>query len=477
MAARLPYNRVVDVTITRQDRFASAQGFLTALLLTPSTLAGLLDASHRTRLYSAIEEVAIDWASSTDEYKAAERFFQARVRPRQLKLGYFNPAGVFGDEMDSIHAADSDWYWGLHLKALNDTMNQRTLADWAETHAVIFGLDSNDADTEVAGATADATSTVTMTIAAPGAISWTGHGLIAGDPVRFATTGALPTGLTADTTYYVADSPGANSFSVAATAGGAAVTTTGTQSGTHTATAPKFGGSIAEYCESRDYDRSPCFYHTDPNSYLAAAAWGYACGRDLDRANFNLARRGVIDSGQAYTMKFKTLPGIDPVSRPSGVVQAVTGFLPGLGVQKAAGHSANTYVNIGGLNMLLEGTVPSGAFIDEIHAADWLKARTQESVLSVLANNARIPYTTGGVSLVISGGVEPALRRAFAAGLIADIEDAESGLRLPAFEIQVDDVANVPVAQRRNRIAPDIKVKFRYAGAIHYVTVSMTMQF
>jgi hypothetical protein len=82
MPARLPYNRVVDVTITRQDRFASAQGFLTALLLTPSTVAGSLDAGHRTKLYSAIEEVSADWASSTEEYKAASRFFQARIRPR-----------------------------------------------------------------------------------------------------------------------------------------------------------------------------------------------------------------------------------------------------------------------------------------------------------------------------------------------------------------------------------------------------------
>ena len=479
MPARLPYNRVVDVTVTRQDRFASAQGFLTALLLTPSTLAGSLDASHRTKLYSAIEDVAVDWLSSTEEYKAAQRFFQARIRPRQLKLAYFNPAGVFADELDSIYAADNDWYWGLHLKALNDSANQRTLADWAETHAVIFGLDTNDVDTESVGAVADATSAVTMTIATPGVITWTAHGLLAGDAVRFTTTGALPTGLVAGTTYYIAASPApaTDTFSVAATPGGAAIATTGTQSGTHTATAPKFGGSIAEYCESKAYDRSPCFYHTDPNSYLAAAAWGYASGRDLDRANFNLARQGVIDSGQAYTMKFKNLPGVVPIDRTSGIVQAVTGFIPGAGIQASAGHSANTYVNIGGVNMLLEGTVPSGAFIDEIHAADWLKARTQESVLSLLANTQRIPYTTGGVSLVISGGVEPPLRRAFAAGIISDIEDAETGLRLPAFEIQVDDVANVPVAQRRNRIAPDIAVKFRYAGAIHYVTVSMTMQF
>ena len=340
--ARIPYSRVVDVTVTREDRFASAQGFSTALLLTSTSIIGQLDATRRTKLYATIEEVAVDWLPITEEYKAAQRFFQARVRPPALKFGYFNPAGPFAAELDTLYAADPDWYWGLHLKALNDTANQRALADWAEGRNVIFGLDSNDPDTETPTAVPDASATVTMTIASPGVITWNAHGLAAGDPVRLATTGALPTGLTAGTIYYVAatPAPAANTFSLAATAGGTAIATTGTQSGTHTATAPKFGGSIAEYCESKSYDRSPVFYHTYPDSYLAAAAWGYAAGRNLDRSNYALARRGRIDSGQAYTLKFKNLPGVTALNKSSAVVQAITGFVPSLGVQGDAGHAA-----------------------------------------------------------------------------------------------------------------------------------------
>ena len=79
------------------------------------------------------------------------------------------------------------------------------------------------------------TSTVTMTIAAPGVVSWASHTLTNGDPVSFATTGALPTGLTAGTTYYVVNAA-SGTFEVAATVGGAAITTSGSQSGVHTAT-------------------------------------------------------------------------------------------------------------------------------------------------------------------------------------------------------------------------------------------------
>jgi hypothetical protein len=76
-------------------------------------------------------------------------------------------------------------------------------------------------------------STFTVTIASPAVVSKTAHGLDDGDPWVASTTGALPTGITAGTTYYVV-AIGANSFSLAATPGGAAINTTGSQSGTHT---------------------------------------------------------------------------------------------------------------------------------------------------------------------------------------------------------------------------------------------------
>lgn len=75
----------------------------------------------------------------------------------------------------------------------------------------------------------------TMTIASPGVVTRTAHRLVAGDQILFTTDGALPTGVTAGTTYYViATGLTANAFQFSATSGGAAVNTSGTQSGTHT---------------------------------------------------------------------------------------------------------------------------------------------------------------------------------------------------------------------------------------------------
>jgi len=80
------------------------------------------------------------------------------------------------------------------------------------------------------------TATVTMTIAAPGVVTWTAHGMLAGDAVKFSTTGALPTGVVADTVYWLR-TVDANTFTLAATAALAAdITTSGSQSGVQTAT-------------------------------------------------------------------------------------------------------------------------------------------------------------------------------------------------------------------------------------------------
>jgi hypothetical protein len=75
----------------------------------------------------------------------------------------------------------------------------------------------------------------TVTIASPAVFTSTNHGLEVDDAVMFATDGALPTGLTPGTTYYVISTGlTANAFEVSTSIGGAAVNTSGTQSGNHT---------------------------------------------------------------------------------------------------------------------------------------------------------------------------------------------------------------------------------------------------
>lgn len=89
----------------------------------------------------------------------------------------------------------------------------------------------------IAGIETVQTANVTTAVASPGVVGWTGHTLVGNQAVSFTTTGALPTGLTVGTTYYVV--PGATliagvSFEVAATLGGTPINFTGVTSGQST---------------------------------------------------------------------------------------------------------------------------------------------------------------------------------------------------------------------------------------------------
>lgn len=130
--------------------------------------------------------------------------------------------------------------WGFQTVSSDLDMTLDTTNQLAEKIYDLFVWNNSGTISIGAGPAWTNASTVTATIATPAVVSWTGHGLAEGAPVIFTTTGALPTGITAGTTYYVGRSPSANSFnistSVANAAAGTFVATSGTQSGTHTAT-------------------------------------------------------------------------------------------------------------------------------------------------------------------------------------------------------------------------------------------------
>lgn len=100
------------------------------------------------------------------------------------------------------------------------------------------------------GAGCAVTGPVTISVAAPGVVTFPGgHGLKDGSPVIFTVTGGtMPTGLVAGTLYY-ANPTGPTTFTVSATPGGAAIATTAAGTGTPviTATAQPAGRTVMFY--------------------------------------------------------------------------------------------------------------------------------------------------------------------------------------------------------------------------------------
>lgn len=379
--AKLPYSRVVNVTLSRNDAFPSRRGFGVPLFLTSVSKAGKLDATNRTRVYGSLEEVAADWATTDDFYKAANEAFAQSPRPIQVKAGFYDAtlatsAALLKTELDKVYDYDNDWYWLNTEVLLRDNAKIDGLIEWVEAKNKLAIIDSNDAGHEAQN----------------------------------------------------------NTTSVSA----------------------RHKGTV---------ERTAVFYHT------SAAEWGgFALAASLGTRNFD-------EANSAYTAKFKRLRGVTPVNKGSAAVQAITGFTPALGQSTTAGHCANTYVDIGGRDFVIEGSVLTpNVFIDEIHSTDWIIARTEEELLGILLNNDRVPFTDAGMEQLASAA-RTVMRQASRAGLVAQDLNPLTGLYEPSVVITVPSVFDVPESQRKARIAPAIQVRFRYAGAVHYSTINYQMTF
>jgi hypothetical protein len=379
--AVIPYSRVVDVSVSRNDAFPSRRGFGTQLIITTESVAGKVDATKRTKLYGSVEEVAADWATTTSAYKAALSAFSQNPRPRQIKIGHVVDdetmiATELQAQLDLLYAYDSDWYFITIADNLRDVVALSGLLTWVQAKPKLAIIDSNETDTE--------------------------------NP--------------ADTTSIAAANKG-------------------------------------------DFDRAGVFYHTDATAYPAASLAAYMQTRSFDEAN------------TAYTAKFKYLPGIPAVNIGSAALTAVTGFTPGVGQSEAAGHMANTYIDIGSRNFVVEGsTLTANVFLDEIHMQDWVIARTEEEMLGILLNNARVKFDDSGMQ-VLAGAVRTVVQQATRAGLIAQDLNPETGDYEAAVQIIVPSVFDVPESQRKARIAPAIECRFRAAGAVHYAVVRYSVNF
>jgi hypothetical protein len=161
-------------------------------------------------------------------------------------------------------------------------------------------------------------SAVTISIASPGVVSWNNHRLRAGTPIQFSTNGTLPGGLTANTTYYVLSSGlTANSFRIGATAGGSAINTTGSQTGTHTATRTEatyqivIVSDLATFCVEDDNISFVDLPEAANSATFIDNRWVYGTALRFYWSSLN-------DATAVDALSYAT-----PEARPDGLVRAV----------------------------------------------------------------------------------------------------------------------------------------------------------
>lgn len=177
--------------------------------------------------------------------------------------------------------------------------------------------------------------TATMTIASPTVVSLTAHGLVAGDPIYFTTTGALPTGVSANTRYYVITAGlTANAFQFSATLGGAAINATGSQSGTHTLRRTPYGLG----------DGSTTFNLPDLRANTMAG---------MKAADANFANLGAVAGAATHTISISELPAHTHTST---------------GAPSDSGGGSNIQVGSGSSGSAVTGSAGSGTAMSIVQA-------------------------------------------------------------------------------------------------------------
>jgi hypothetical protein len=210
-----------------------------------TTIGSLFNSAQTFGPYGQDRVIRISSRNAQVEYSIGTapqlRSFPALVLENKGPIGLVEPAGTFttltyNNNAGKVRLNSA----GAHGLTAAVAVGENVYVTWTGGTGVtsLYPVTALDTDTTGTAVTIDLaykSATVTISIAAPGVVTWTGHGLSVNDTIRFTTTGALPTGLAINTTYYVKTVLSTNTFTVSTSAGGAAVTTSGTQSGTQTA--------------------------------------------------------------------------------------------------------------------------------------------------------------------------------------------------------------------------------------------------
>jgi hypothetical protein len=178
---------------------------------------------------------------------------------------------------------------------------------------------------------------------------------------------------------------------------------------------------------------------------------------DLD--NYPVAAwvgEGAPKDPGSITWKFKNVQGV------SASVLTITESNNIRTTDVNVGKNANTYEEVGGVDIFTEGTVFSGEFIDIIRGTDWIQVRMQENVFATLIAEDKIPFTNKGIKQV-QAGVDEIGQQAIDQSI------------LQSFESTAPDVADTSSADRANRVLKTISFSGQYAGAIHKIEIAGTL--
>lgn len=153
---------IVNVTITKQTTAISRAAFgipaIIAEFLPADVKAGATAFNERTRTYTSLAGVAVDFADTTRIYKAAAAMFSQAVRPAKIIIGRKDPTdATWTAGLDAIAAENDTWYLftATDINAQLVEADQATVAAWAlSSGRKVYVVQSTDTDALASGTVA-----------------------------------------------------------------------------------------------------------------------------------------------------------------------------------------------------------------------------------------------------------------------------------------------------------------------------------
>jgi hypothetical protein len=195
--------------------------------------------------------------------------------------------------------------------------------------------------------------------------------------------------------------------------------------------------------QTAGYNRTALIYHDDDTEYLDGAWTSSGGGMNLD------APGGV---GIWAYRQLEAVPFDDVTAAEATSIYAA---------------DANLFGRNKGLSFTSKGTAASSRFLDVQTSIDWVKARTEEEILSLFVGTpTKVPYTNAGINLV-AAAIQNVLNRGVNFGHFSP--DVAPTVTAP-------DVSTISSADKINRELT-LQATAVLAGAIQKVNLTINLTF
>lgn len=426
-------DHIVNVTITRQTQVPSVRGFATPLLVGFHSRW-----PQRSKAYTSPDEMVDDGFSLTDKlYRDAEALWSQPNHPSSFKVGRRQTGTTQILDIYPVNVTPGVIHrveWNSQVFTYTNGSSETVASICTALHAAMAAI---------AGATrADNTTRVTISSTVAGRV----NRLRLSKSLELKDVSTDPgSGVAADLTAIYGEDADWYPFTL----------DSNSEVEVNAAAAWANSRTVLFAAMSSDSDLTKSVITTDVGSDLVAssAARTFGVWRSILGASTPAAWLGrcITANPGRINWAFKNLVG------------EIVDDLSGAEIAAIEAKRFSYFVKRGGLNVTFDGRTPMpNEYVDMIVSTDWIKARMQEAVFGLLANNDIVPYTDVGIEAVRTTALATLQRASSSAYPILDRN---------TIQVTVPRLEETTEGDRGARTLPNVQFSGRLQGALNRVVV------